>query len=241
VFCVMAALRREIDPFLDLLENVRRFRDGGAVFFQGELHHAPVLVVKTGIGRKEPNRERLSCCTLMISTGFCGALAPDLNAGDVVVARSILHLESSPCSTTSDSRSVRKWIEHPTAAAENPPGGSIPSLLDASRSLRDEGFEVRWGKTITSDAAVRTVEEKSSLHSATGALSVDMEDFYRLRVARSLNARFLSIRAVLDSAREELPRLAGAARLGGSIASLLRNAPIAQKAITASVRRIISP
>lgn len=61
------------------------------------------------------------------------------------------------------------------------------------------------GRLLTVDHIVRTPTERHALHAAHDALAVDMESFAVADVCRREKTRFLAIRAVSDTADQELP------------------------------------
>ncbi len=128
-------------------------------------------------GRLEAALERLaSTARGIISIGIAGGLAPELRAGDWVLADAVLangeRLPTDP-----------GWT-----------GRLAGRLTGAARGL------LLGSDTIVSEAA-----EKAALHRATGALAVDMESHVAARVARRHGLPFAAARVVCDAARRTLP------------------------------------
>ena len=61
------------------------------------------------------------------------------------------------------------------------------------------------GAPSTTVSSVAGIVIKSAVYSALGAVSVNMEDYWAARAARSAGVPFASVRAVLDTADQELP------------------------------------
>ena len=111
----------------------------------------------------------------ILSFGICGALAPDLAAGSLVVGFRVV---SAAGSWTAD----EKWsnrLASPCAAATGTVAGSDSILL--------------------------TEVAKYALHRETGAIATDMESHIVARVASERGLPFAVLRAVSDDARHELP------------------------------------
>lgn len=136
----------------------------------------------------------------VISIGLAGALSPHLNVGDVVIAEQII-------------TGIETWDCH-------------------------EGWRVRLtsrlpyahqGQLFGSDVIIENAQTKSGLHTATGALAVDMESQVAARFAASRNLPLAGLRVISDDATHVLPPAAlvamrpdGGIALGRVLGSLLR-------------------
>jgi len=121
--------------------------------------------------------------TLILSTGFCGGLAPSLRPGKVVLAREIHHRgETLPIDAT---------------------------LLDrAETGLAEKGIDFTTGAIESVERVVQTEREKSEV-AKEGAIAVEMEGGPLARLARERGIGFLSVKAVLDPADCALPFASG--------------------------------
>ena len=61
-----------------------------------------------------------------------------------------------------------------------------------------------YGPSVTV-SAIANSKSKSALHAATGAMSVNMEDYWAASAASAYGIPFASVRAVLDTAQDDLP------------------------------------
>jgi len=136
----------------------------------------------------------------VISIGLAGALSPHLKVGDVVIADQII-------------TGAENWDCH-------------------------EGWQVRLmsrlaqahqGQIFGSDVIIEKAETKSGLHTATGALAVDMESQVAARFAASRNLPLAGLRVISDDATHILPPAAlvamkpdGGIAIGRVLGSLLR-------------------
>lgn len=114
---------------------------------------------------------------LVISAGTCGALAPELEAGDLILPEGVLGPVGERVNVT------------PGAHA------AAVKLAPAARS----------GLLLTSSEVVATPEAKAERFRATGALAVDLESATILAWASRQGCPSLVVRAVSDTAREHLP------------------------------------
>ena len=130
--------------------------------------------------------------------GFAGALSPDLNAGDLILASA--------------------YHRQPATAAQGQPPGSLspdPGMMRlAARAAEAAGLAVNNGPALTVDALVREPAEKRRLHQNSPVdprtpvepvTSVNMEDHAVAEVAAQAGAAFLSARVILDTSEQRLP------------------------------------
>jgi hypothetical protein len=114
---------------------------------------------------------------LVISAGVCGALAPDLRVGDLVLPESVIGPAGERLNVT-------------------------PSAYARATAL---GGAARRGTLVTTRDAVATVEAKASLFAGTGAAAADMESSVILAHAGAAGCPALVVRGVSDAAGESLP------------------------------------
>jgi len=217
MICVLAALKSEIEPFLQRLGGLRSWKTHGLALYEGETGGRRVRVVKTGIGKKNIGPETVAGCTLLVSTGFCGALVPGIAAGDIVLSTAT----GSAASTSREGEGPPAPVTGGSSAAFLPAGCPDSLAAFAERAAGECSVAMRRGPTVTADRIVRTPAEKAKLHEETGAIAVDMEDFHRLGLARAAGLPFVSLRVVLDELGERIPGVADPFRLPGDLARLL--------------------
>jgi hopanoid-associated phosphorylase len=117
----------------------------------------------------------------LVSFGIAGALAPDLQAGDLVVSAEVL-------------ADGDRW-----RADER-----FQTLV--SNLARDIG--ARRGQIFGARAILATKEEKNHAWRATGALAVDLESDVVARIASQAGIPFLVTRTIADTLYRELPAAA---------------------------------
>lgn len=115
----------------------------------------------------------------IISIGIAGALSPSLDAGNCIVASSIL-VDGASLDTDAT------WTSH------------------LGKKLPDTAF----GTITGAEKIAATAEEKAAIHRATGADAVDMESHVAVRFARERSLPFVALRAISDRADHTLPHAA---------------------------------
>ena len=146
-------------------------------FGRGDLRVAPVGLRAGLLSSRWPAITAGLDRPLVISAGVCGALAPDLQAGDLVLPESVIGPSAERLNVT------------PTAYAR------ATGLAGAARR----------GTLATSREVVATAEAKAALFARTGAVAVDMESSVILAHAAGAGCPTLVVRGVSDAAGESLP------------------------------------
>ncbi len=141
----------------------------------------------------------------LLSWGMAGALDPHIAAGALIMPAEVISPEGQVF------RSAPEWRARVSAAMPSRHPVSCGGLLTCSEPLR-------------SPAA------KSEAFRRTGAIAVDMESSAVAEVAAGVRLPFLAVRAIVDTAADEVPRSAvmalapeaGGLRVGRLLAALAR-------------------
>ncbi len=141
------------------------------------LRLAPVGLRAAGLEARWPDLLGDLSHPLVISAGTCGALAPELGVGDLVLPESVLGLAAERLNVT--------------------PGAHGVALRCAP--------DARTGLLLTTADVVATPEAKARCFRETGALTVDLESARILVRASRAGCPSLVVRAVSDTARQCLP------------------------------------
>jgi adenosylhomocysteine nucleosidase len=154
----------------------------------------------TGVGREaaaEGARWLVAAgCRSLASWGLAGGLDPALAAGHIVLPEEVV-LDGGESLAT-----ARAWRER------------------VARSLEAAHWPAASGKLLTSARTLETVAVKSSAFRGTRAVAVDMESFAIAQVAAAGGIPFIAVRAIVDTAADEVPpALASAADAAGAISA----------------------
>ncbi len=201
VIAVLAALKREIGPFLGLMDKVTRKRHSGCSIWEGLFSGVRVSVITTGTAT-EPPLDLLRDCSLLLSTGFCGALRGAVHTGDLVVSSSVAFGDGDLITRILDPQSSTGSFEG-SGVFDIDVDNELLSVI--REKLSRNGQVVHVGRTVTCARTINKREEKSILGKYFDALAVDMEDYRRLRIARQLATKMYCVRAVLDDSEDTIP------------------------------------
>ena len=175
-------------------------------------HAAPVTIACAGASarRAGDSARRLveSGAEALLSFGIAGALDPALKTGDLVVADTVL---------VDDLDVSDVWCCN-------------QAWLDALHAALDEVRQpCHRGMLIGSHRLWREAKDKEAIHEITEAVAVDMESGAVAGVAGEAGLPFLAVRAVADTAADDLPvmvenavRPDGTPAVGRAVAGLLR-------------------
>jgi nucleoside phosphorylase len=174
----------------------------------------------------------------LLSFGIAGALAPQLQAGDLVVAQGVRagprRLSCDPVwrSAMSD-RLQGSSSSQPDESLSQPPssGGLFRFGADEGwRPIAEAGGQSPSADIVGVDAPLADAAGKAALFAATGAAAVDMESAIVARAARRHGLPFAILRVIADPAHRPLPSAAlvamradGEVDLAAVVGELIRN------------------
>jgi adenosylhomocysteine nucleosidase len=183
---VTFALENEFAPWR-ALRKFRRSTWGGAEVYRAEIGAAEVGVLLTGVGARQATLEmskrawsESDSVEFCISSGLAGALRPEYQIGQVLAARTI---ETERASANAASRVLES---------------SAPLI-----SFAEECGAIVADRFYSAERVVSRAEEKH--HLGASADAVEMESFQVLSSARRNGVPGVAIRAISDTADDDLP------------------------------------
>jgi adenosylhomocysteine nucleosidase len=216
---IFAALKEEVDPLVELLEDVETSRWGKRFVHQGKLGDCQVVAVAGGVGKV-----KAAACTqylidhfsieALIVAGVAGAVNPKLTTGDVVICEETLQHDYDPGDPKLLKRFRRRWLKADAKLTK--------LALEAALGL-GLADRCRAGKLLTGDQAIVSREKRQWLWETFRADCVDMESAAVAEVCRLNDVPFVIVRAISDSAEENgiaefRENLARAARVAAEVA-----------------------
>ena len=192
---IMAALPLEVRPFLRRVKGKAR-RDLGLPAWEWEAGSA--VVALSGMGAAAARRAGetlLGRCRpeLLVSLGFGGALTPGLAAGDLVLGETFWRYNP-------DTRELKAG-PHPA------PPRPLPRLCGA---LKQAGLTAVTGSLVTTSRIIHKGRQGEPLAGLPQPV-LDLETGVLAELAAARGLAFLSLRAITDTAGEEIPEFLHAA------------------------------
>jgi adenosylhomocysteine nucleosidase len=186
---IMAALIQEARPFLRRVQ-ARPRKDLGLSAWDWKPGAA--VVALSGMGPAAARRAAetlISCCRpqLLVSMGFGGALVPGLSAGDVVLGETFWHYDP-------DTRKL-------TAGARPP---APRPLMELRQALETAGLTAVSASLVTTTRIIHKEDQGEPLTALPHPV-LDLETGGLAELTAARNLPFLSLRAITDTAGEEIP------------------------------------
>jgi len=213
---ILGALETETQPVAAALAD----REPSAVFgvpcVTGRLAGAAVVVAATGVGKVNAAMttalllERFRPAAVLF-TGIAGALDPQLQPGDVVVAETLVQHDLV---NQTEAGAVLRAVRSPLDGTENPIRlPPSPRLLALARQAASPGLldpvetdtgprvpRVLFGTIATGDSFVGSPVKKEELRERLGAYAVEMEGAAVAQVCHQHGVPFLVVRGLSDRA-----------------------------------------
>ena len=166
----------------------------------GEPHKTGVTLHVIGVGKRRAEAGIAAVAATspeaIVAIGFCGGADLALRTGDLHVAD----------------------VFHSVDRSE--PIAADPSLTGRAKAWADRSANrLVCGPSVTVDA-VAGAQSKRAVRAESGAVSINMEDYWAASAAAGYGIPFASVRAVLDAAGDEIPAYLGDS--GDAIIGVLR-------------------
>ena len=198
---IIGAMQPEVEAIIASLENRVTECVSGIEINTGKIYGKTVAVARCGIGKvfaaicAEAMIIKYSP-SLLVNTGVGGALAPDLQTGDIVVARDLCQHDMDT-TAVGDSKGLISGINKIYFDADSRAGDI---LVGAANAL---GLRARLGRIATGDQFIASREVKASILDEFHADACEMEGGAVAQVAFVNNTPFAVVRAISDSADGE--------------------------------------
>lgn len=212
IFCAFSAER---EPIRKRVHAQKALGIDGFKGCYGRIGNTPIALATSGIGmrRAAENASRVLAevhdIDLVILTGVAGALADNLDIGDLVLADHLLTRED-------DRGQPAQTVEVPRLQLE------LVSL-----GLDKAGINHSRGGILTVKYPLATEAEKRRVGRSTGAIAVDMETAVIAREAAARGIPFVAMRTIMDTVEHDLAG-AGLADENGKVRPLRAAATLAR-------------
>jgi len=193
----MGAMPEEIEPIISKLENLKETKYAANTYYEGSYKGQDVVVAYSKIGKVFATLTATSLlekfgCDLLLFSGVAGAISPDLNIGDLIIADGL-------CQHDLDITA----FGHPYGYV---PEGEVCIPTDvtlrnvAKEVASEKGLKLVEGVIATGDQFVANPERKDWIGETFKAHALEMEGASVAVVCSSLDVPFFILRAISDSA-----------------------------------------
>ena len=197
---IIGAMEAEVSLLKSRLDIISAKQVAGIDFYMGRLSSKNVVVARCRIGKVNA----AICAQILIdmygvdyviNTGVAGAIAGELDIGDVVVSSDLVHHDFDT-SGVGDVRYVNPSLDESFFKADDKLVGVAKASCDA---ILTHGKSY-VGRISTGDQFVMSDEEKARIWQDLGAMCVEMEGAAIAQVCYLNNIPFVVIRSISDKA-----------------------------------------
>ncbi|SFV55105.1 Menaquinone via 6-amino-6-deoxyfutalosine step 2 [hydrothermal vent metagenome] len=194
---IMGAMAEEIEPLLSKVTDIKKIDYAANTYYEGNYKGKEVVIAYSKIGKVFASLtatiliEKFGCDRLLFS-GVAGAIDPDLEIGDLVIADGL-------CQHDLDITA----FGHPHGFV---PEGEVciptdPYLRSVAKEVASKkGIKLKEGIIATGDQFVASVERKNWIAKIFDAHALEMEGASVAVVCSALGVPFFILRAISDSA-----------------------------------------
>jgi len=196
---IIVAMQEELEEILNIMNNITKKEINNLVIFKGEILEKSIIVVKCGVGKVNAARvtqiliDKLNV-DYIINIGAAGALNPNLDIGDIVIADKLVQHDF-------DITAFGHKKGYITGVGDYI--YSDKKLLDTFNNtineLNSNEYKVVTGTIASGDIFCTEVEMKDKIYSKFNAECVEMEGAAIAQVCYLENIPFIVLRSISDS------------------------------------------
>lgn len=196
---IIGAMAVEIATLKEKMEDLTASTRAGMEFCEGKLQGVPAVVVQSGVGKVNAAMCTQILCdcfsvTHMVNTGVAGSLSAQLDIGDLVVSRDVMHHDMD-CN----------YVGYPIGQVPGMDVLAFPGdekLIHAAFAAAEScnPGHTKIGRVASGDQFVAGNELKERIFSNTQALCTEMEGAAIAHTAYRNSVPFVIVRAISDKA-----------------------------------------
>jgi 5'-methylthioadenosine/S-adenosylhomocysteine nucleosidase len=199
MIALIGAMEEEIQEFLRHTENIQKSQWKHFTFYRGQLEQKEVVIVKTGLGKILASVLTQKLIELfkpekILFTGIAGGILPEINIGDVVVAKNCIQhdMDVTALGFKRGEIPFSPWQYIETSE----------SLQKIALNFSSSEFKIFHGTILTGDQFMthQEVHAKKFLRSEMNGYAVEMEGAAVALVALINEIPCLIIRTISDKA-----------------------------------------
>lgn len=196
---ILCASDTELDPFLPHLQKETRKKAGMLTFHEGMFGEQPSVCFYSGVGKVNAAIGTQLLIELfhpdaVICAGTAGAVDDTaLGCFDTVVSEETAYHDMKEDILTE----FHPYLSSPFFQAD------AALLAAAKRAAEKTPLPIRFGRSVTGDAFIESLEVRNTIRRRFSPLSVDMESAAVAHVCYVNKTPFLSVRTITDAANAD--------------------------------------
>ena len=197
---IIGAVPEEAQVIKKEMINISEETIGWLTFFKGKFYDEDIVFVQSGVGKVNAAMTATILITRynvdkVIFSGVAGSLDRKVKVGDVVIGTEMIQHDADATEFGYEIGQIPQMDEWKFKSA--------PKLLEKSKNIKNDKFELFFGRILTGDQFISKKDEKKRLGEKFEALCVDMESAAVAQVCYRLNTDFLILRSISDSLTDE--------------------------------------
>lgn len=195
---IIGAMQEEVAILKGDMQNLSTEKIAHVEIYKGQLYGQEVVLMQSGIGKVNAT----ICTTLMIqhfkpkmiiNTGSAGGLGQDLEVGDIVVSKSVMHHDVDATAFGYELGQV------PMMPVKYEADETLIAL--ATQAIKNNNLNAKLGLIVSGDSFIGTQTQKETIISnLNDVLSVEMEAAAVAQTCYQFNVPFIITRAISDLA-----------------------------------------
>ena len=196
---IIVAMQEELDEILNIMNNVTKEETDNIILYKGVIENKNIILVKSGVGKVNAARvtqiliDKLEV-DVMINIGAAGALNPNLNIGDIVIANKLIQHDFDITAFGHNKGYITGVGEYISCDEE-----LVNKLENVVNKEKSKEYKAIIGIIASGDIFCTEVKMKEKIYSKFNADCVEMEGAAIAQICYLANIPFIVIRSISDS------------------------------------------
>lgn len=196
---IIVAMQEELEEIIKIMKDIDEKEIYGISFINGKIEDTKVVVVKSGVGKVNAARttqiliDKLDVKSV-INVGSAGALNPEINIGDIVIANRLIQHDFD-ITAFNHNKGYITGVGDYIYCDEN----LINKFEKAAHNIENNTYNIKAGTIASGDIFCTDVGMKNKIHTKFKADCVEMEGAAIAQVCYLDKIPFIVIRSISDS------------------------------------------
>lgn len=196
---IIVAMQEELEEILNIMETREEKEIYEILYVEGIIEGKEVIVVKSGVGKVNAARtaqiliDKLNVKSI-INVGSAGALNPDLNIGDIVIAEKLIQHDFD-ITAFNHKKGYITGVGDYIYCDKN----LIKKIQEARENINSNEYNIKIGIIASGDIFCTDTTMKENIHNKFGADCVEMEGAAIAQVCYLDKIPFIVIRSISDT------------------------------------------
>lgn len=196
---IIVAMKEELVEIAKELEDIKTEYKYNLKFLNGKMFNKNIILVESGVGKVNASRVAQILIDnykvdLILNVGSAGALDPNLNIGDIVIAEKLIQHDFDITAFNHKKgyiTGVGDYIECDKSL--------LKDIFNTAKNIKDETFKVEKGIIATGDIFCTDINMKDKIYTKFNAMCIEMEGAAIAQVCYLDKIPFVVIRCISDS------------------------------------------